>query len=46
MLEKQKECNVKEELIGAVPFLWTKEKCYVGQDEIIEFFAQKAGIQN
>lgn len=43
MMEKQKGCNLEEKMIGAVPFLWTKEKCYLGQDEIIEFLAEKAG---
>jgi glutaredoxin len=28
----------------AVPFLYTPEKCYLGQDGVIKFFKEKAGI--
>ena len=41
MVEKQKECSLDEKMIGAVPFLWTQEKCFIGQDEIIQFFKGK-----
>ena len=38
MLDKQKACGLDKSYVGAVPFLWTKDKCYVGQDDIIQFF--------
>lgn len=44
MVEKQKECPLADDMIGAVPFLWTKDKCYLGQVEIIEFL--KSEINN
>lgn len=44
MVEKQKACKLNKKNIGAVPFLWTAEKCYLGQDEIIQFFLFKTQI--
>lgn len=41
MIEKQKVCKIAKENIGAVPFLWTTEKCYLGQDEIMQFFKKQ-----
>jgi glutaredoxin len=41
MIEKQKECNLDKDMIGAVPFLWAKDKCFLGQDDIIQFFKDK-----
>lgn len=43
MVKKQKDCKLDKKSIGAVPFLWTVEKCYLGQDEIINFFKDKNG---
>jgi glutaredoxin len=45
MIEKQEECKMGEDEIGKVPLLWTKDKCYLGSDKIIEFFKDKAGIK-
>ncbi|MFA5961241.1 MAG: hypothetical protein WC848_00990 [Parcubacteria group bacterium] len=45
MIQKQQECQVAKDSIGAVPFLWTAEKCYLGQDEIINFFKDKINAQ-
>lgn len=41
MIEKQKECNLDKNMVGAVPFLWTQDKCFLGQDDIIQFFKDK-----
>lgn len=41
MTKKQEECLADKKYVGSVPFLWTKEKCYLGQDEIIQFFKDK-----
>jgi hypothetical protein len=43
MIQKQKDCKLDKNSIGAVPFLWTAEKCYLGQEEIINFFKDKNG---
>lgn len=43
MMDRQKECGLDKEYVGAVPFLWTKDKCYVGQDDIIRFFKDRIG---
>ena len=45
MVQKQKNCKLDAKSIGAVPFLFTAEKCYLGQDEIINFFKTKANVQ-
>lgn len=45
MMEKQKSCNWESEKNGKVPFLWTAEKCYLGQDEIIQFFKDKINVK-
>ena len=46
LVQKETACNITKELIGAVPMLWDKSdnKCYLGQDQIIDFFKQK--LQN
>jgi glutaredoxin len=38
--EKAKICNLSANSIG-VPFLWDGEKCFIGDQEIINFFKQK-----
>ncbi|NTU66976.1 MAG: hypothetical protein HGB08_03570 [Candidatus Moranbacteria bacterium] len=38
MMDRQTACGIGKDEIGAVPFLWTKDKCYFGQEEIIQFF--------
>lgn len=43
MVKKQQDCKLDKNSIGAVPFLFTEEKCYLGQDEIINFFKDKNG---
>jgi glutaredoxin len=45
MVEKQRSCKLDGKSVGAVPFLFTAEKCYLGQDEIINFFKDKSGAQ-
>ena len=45
MMDKQKSCNWGVENNGKVPFLWTAEKCYLGQDEISQFFKDKINVQ-
>lgn len=47
MLQRQQACpQFDPKSVGAVPFLWTADKCYFGQDEIIQFFKDKTGAQN
>ncbi|MFZ2627120.1 MAG: hypothetical protein WAX81_05555 [Candidatus Moraniibacteriota bacterium] len=41
MVKKQQNCKIDKNSVGAVPFLWTAEKCYLGQEEIIQFFKDK-----
>lgn len=43
MIKRQQNCKIDKNSVGAVPFLWTAEKCYLGQDEIINFFKDKNG---
>lgn len=38
------KCGIATDQVG-VPFLYGGEKCYIGQDEVIDFFKVKAGIQ-
>lgn len=45
MVARQRSCKLDEKSVGAVPFLWTAEKCYLGQDEIINFFKDKVNAQ-
>ena len=40
---KGKLCNIKSADLG-VPLLWDGEKCFSGDQEIINFFKEKAGI--
>jgi len=41
---KAGRCEINQNDIG-VPFLWDGVKCYVGQDEIINFFKAKTNAQ-
>ena len=43
IVKRQQNCKIDKASVGAVPFLWTAEKCYLGQDEIINFFKDKNG---
>ncbi len=45
MVQKQTICKLDKKNIGAIPFLWTAEKCYLGQDEIIQFFKEQTDIE-
>ena len=45
MVKRQRECKLEKDFIGSVPFLWTAEKCYLGQDEIINFFKDKVNAK-
>lgn len=36
--EKYKECGVKDENKMGVPMLFDKGKCYVGENEIVDYF--------
>ncbi len=38
--KKAKKCGIKENEIG-VPFLWAEGKCYMGNEDIINFFNNK-----
>lgn len=37
------KCGMQADQVG-IPFLWDGEKCYIGQDDVINFFKQKASI--
>lgn len=43
LVERAKTCGLATDSIG-VPFLWDGQKCILGQDDVINFFKQKAGI--
>ncbi len=38
------KCGIPTNEVG-VPFLWDGSKCYIGQDEVINFFKNAANIQ-
>jgi len=40
LAEKAGKCGIDTKSIG-VPFLWENDKCYVGQEEVIQFFRDK-----
>ncbi|MDO9231465.1 MAG: hypothetical protein Q7U36_03265 [bacterium] len=40
LAEKAGKCGIDTKAIG-VPFLWENDKCYVGQEEVIQFFKDK-----
>ena len=40
LAEKAGKCGIDTKSIG-VPFLWENDKCYVGQEEVIQFFKDK-----
>lgn len=40
LAEKAGKCGIATDSIG-VPFLWENDKCYVGQEEVIQFFKDK-----
>lgn len=41
--EKAKACGVPTDSIG-VPFLWDGEKCFIGDQDIVNFFKQKLNL--
>lgn len=42
---KAKICGIPANSIG-VPFLWSGEKCFMGDQDIIEFFSAKSGASS
>lgn len=44
MAEKAKQCGYDENNLG-VPFLWTEEKCFMGDVDIIQYFKEKTEQQ-
>jgi len=44
LVDLSQKCNLPADQVG-VPFLWDGSKCFVGDEDIINFFKQKAGIQ-
>ncbi|OGI34480.1 MAG: hypothetical protein A2259_01030 [Candidatus Moranbacteria bacterium RIFOXYA2_FULL_43_15] len=40
MLEKARACGLDEKKLG-VPLLWTEEKCYIGDKEIVSYFEEQ-----
>lgn len=46
MIRRAKECGLDTKKLG-VPFLWNEGQCIAGgQDEVMNFFREKAGIGN
>ena len=43
-LDQCRDSDIKEKDKGAVPFLYSKDKCIVGSTPIIEYLKEKAGI--
>ncbi len=44
LLQKAQICKIAEDKIG-VPFLWTGSTCLLGDQDVINFFKEKAGIK-
>lgn len=44
MVEAAKKCGLSTESIG-VPFLYNQGKCFIGTPDVIDFLAQKAGVE-
>ena len=42
LIKREKECNLDEKEIGAVPMLWSAGKCYVGGNEVENFLDKAA----
>lgn len=45
LISTAQSCKVDVSQGAPVPLLWDGSKCYVGQDEAINFFKNEAGIQ-
>lgn len=45
LLQIAKKCNIDISNGVSIPFLYGNEKCYVGQDDVINFFKNEAGIK-
>jgi len=45
LVEKYKACGTTDEKQMGVPMLWDSGKCYVGQEEVIKYFQDKANGQ-
>ena len=43
LAEIAQKCGIKTNQVG-VPFLWDGDKCYIGDEDTINFFKQRAGI--
>ncbi len=43
LAEIAQKCGIKTNQVG-VPFLWDGDKCYIGDEDTINFFKQQAGI--
>lgn len=41
--QKAKQCGIGEDKIG-VPFLYAKEKCYIGTPDVEKFFKYESGL--
>jgi len=41
-VQKGRQCKIEVKNMG-VPMLWSDGKCYVGQEEVIQFFKDKMG---
>lgn len=39
-----KKCGYSEDQVG-VPFLWTGQKCLIGEDDVTNYFKEQAGIK-
>jgi phage FluMu protein Com len=43
LIAKDRSCGIKEEELGFIPLLWEKatNKCFVGDEDVINFFKEK-----
>jgi hypothetical protein len=44
LASKAAKCGIKQDEIG-VPLLWDGSQCYIGQDEVIDFFKSKTNVK-
>ena len=46
LLQIGKFCKLSSENLGAVPLFYSDEKCYIGSDEVMNFFKNKLNLSS
>ena len=46
LLRVGKFCKLSSENLGAVPLFYSDEKCYIGSDEVMNFFKSKLNLSS